>query len=67
MAEMQWIDVGPGTQPLFQQVWFLLDDDDIPLLQTKVVRKPTYEKWWLDFQGRYISIPYMEHNIWVFP
>ena len=30
--------------------WFLLEDDK-PLLQKVVVRKPTYKKWWLDFQG----------------
>ena len=45
--------------------WFLLQDDK-PLLQKVVVRKPTYKKWWLDFQGlwytdihiyKYIYIP----------
>ena len=37
--------------PPIKKWWFLLDDDGFGM----VVRKPTYHRWWLDFEGKYIQ------------
>ena len=42
-----WYTIRPWKSTTIKKRWCFLLDDDKSLLKSMVVRKPTYEKWWL--------------------